>query len=426
MGRVIATWRRHTAHGADRVSQLRLAELAGVSQGQLSKIEAGGHELNNRLDLLRSWAKLLGMPPQLSWFGPIDDYSGTESTAEDPAASVEDVDRREFGTGLLAASGVLALSPAGARALAMTPPARVGKADVHRLARTMAQLRSVDNRLGGDAVVDLAVIQHERARQWLSRSEYTEAVGQQLQAVLAKKAAHTGWLAFDAGRWQAARDYIGEALNRARIADDPQAEAEALKYAVGLANHLRPDREAPQQAAAGQRIARQLGSHRLIALLALHEARSHALLGDLSRFQRALSKAHREAERGDDHRDNDPAWLAFFGPAELLAVEGSSWAILGQHHRAVALLEQAHSHQAPTYQRNRALVQGRLAVAHLGNRDPEQAVANATISLQLLDTGVSSARVTDLLKTVRARVEPYQTKPTVQDFIAHYDQYMAA
>src|SRR4051812_43434433 len=92
MGRVIAAWRRHRAHGADRVSQLRLAELVGVSQGQLSKIESGGHDLNNRLDLLRSWARVLGMPPHLSWFGPIDDYSGTESTAARPADSVEDVD----------------------------------------------------------------------------------------------------------------------------------------------------------------------------------------------------------------------------------------------------------------------------------------------------------------------------------------------
>jgi transcriptional regulator with XRE-family HTH domain len=426
MGKVIAAWRRHPAHGGDRVSQLRLADVAGVSQGQLSKVEAGGHELNNRLDLLRLWAKLLGMPSRLSWFGPIDDHSGTESSDGAPLDSVGDVNRREFGAGLLAASGLLALSPHATRALSATSPARIGRADVHRLARTMAQRRSMDARLGGDALVDLAVLQHERGRQWLSQSRYTDSVGQQIQAVLAEDAANTGWLAFDAGRWDVARDYYAEALSRARVADAPHAEVYALNHAAGLANHLGPDREAAQQAEAGQRIARRLGSHRLIALLAVREARSYAVLGDVERFQRALSRAHREFEIGDDRRDNDPTWISFFDPAELLGLEGTCWADLGQYQRAVPLLEQALSRQAPTFQRNRALYQGRLAVARLGNGDPAHAVANATVTLQLLESGVTSARTAELVRTVRQQVRPYRQEPAVREFVARYDQYVAA
>jgi hypothetical protein len=39
---------------------------------------------------------------------------------------------------------------------------------------------------------------------------------------------------------------------------------------------------------------------------------------------------------------------------------------------------------------------------------------------------ILSARVTELLRTVRAQVRPYQKEPAVQEFVARYDQYLAA
>ncbi|MFL6072521.1 MAG: hypothetical protein ACJ73S_03895 [Mycobacteriales bacterium] len=159
----------------------------------------------------------------------------------------------------------------------------------------------------------------------------------------------------------------------------------------------------------------------------MREARSYAVLGDVERFQRALAKAHREFDLGDDNRGNDPAWISFYDPAELLGLEGTCWADVGQYHRAVPLLEQALSRQAPTYQRNRALYQGRLAVARLGHGDPIHAVANATtVTLQLLESGLGSARTAELVRTVRRQVTPYRQEPAVREFATRYDQYATA
>lgn len=66
MGALAAAWRHHPAHGRG-IAQAELAEQLGLSQGQLSRLEAGRNKVIS-LDRLQHWARVLGIPAELLWF----------------------------------------------------------------------------------------------------------------------------------------------------------------------------------------------------------------------------------------------------------------------------------------------------------------------------------------------------------------------
>lgn len=66
MGKVIRAYRHHRHHGYGGLSQSEVAGWAGISQGQVSRIETGGPLL--RLDQLIYWSLLLGIPQHYLWF----------------------------------------------------------------------------------------------------------------------------------------------------------------------------------------------------------------------------------------------------------------------------------------------------------------------------------------------------------------------
>ena len=66
MGKVIRAYRQHPHHGYGGLAQSEVAGWAGISQGQVSRIETGPPPL--RLDHLIYWSLLLGIPQQYLWF----------------------------------------------------------------------------------------------------------------------------------------------------------------------------------------------------------------------------------------------------------------------------------------------------------------------------------------------------------------------
>jgi transcriptional regulator with XRE-family HTH domain len=96
MGHVVLSYRTHPYHGRKRISQEIAAQWLGVSQAQLSRIEAGPPVQD--LNRLVQWAKVFRIPPELLWFDLPDDG--------------DDMKRRQF----LVAGGATAIAvlPAGA------------------------------------------------------------------------------------------------------------------------------------------------------------------------------------------------------------------------------------------------------------------------------------------------------------------------
>lgn len=86
MGKVIRAYRQHAYHGFCGLSQEQVARWAGISQGWVSRLEAGPPLL--RLDLLIRWALLLGIPQEHLWFD-LPDRAAQERTAGGVPALVD-------------------------------------------------------------------------------------------------------------------------------------------------------------------------------------------------------------------------------------------------------------------------------------------------------------------------------------------------
>lgn len=66
IGQVIRAFRQHDHFGRRDLSQDEVADWAGITQGQLSRIETG--QAVQDLDRLTFWAQLLNIPEQYLWF----------------------------------------------------------------------------------------------------------------------------------------------------------------------------------------------------------------------------------------------------------------------------------------------------------------------------------------------------------------------
>ncbi|SHK94222.1 transcriptional regulator [Actinacidiphila paucisporea] len=314
----------------------------------------------------------------------------TPAAPLDPAYEESDVQRRAFMTGGPAAFATTLLSRADR-------PARAGAAEVAAVHEAVRQIRLHDDRHGGDGLYSAAASALRGAYHLLDETTHSPATATRLASGAGELAISVGWLAHDSGRLPEARSHYAEALATARMASDPALEVHAFCNTSFLARDAGCHREALRAAQAAQVLARDLGSPRLLSLLALREAAGLAGLGELRRCELALARAHSLYGRGP--RDRDPAWMSFFGEAEFAWLEAQAWAALGRPARAAGAARHAVHLQDPHFVRNLALYQAELAVNLRRAGSPTEASSVASIARRLLP-GVRSSRVRTLLTSV--------------------------
>ncbi|WP_329178756.1 tetratricopeptide repeat protein [Streptomyces sp. NBC_01477] len=316
--------------------------------------------------------------------------AASRAAALDPAYEESEVQRRAFVTGGPAAFATALLPRA-------TPPTRAGAAEVAAVREAVRQIRLHDDRHGGDGLYAQAAGALRGAYRLLDDTAHSAATGTGLASGAGELAVSVGWLAHDSGRLPEARSHYAEALATARMAADPALEAHAFCNTSFLARDAGRHREAVRAAQAAQLLARDLGSPRLLSLLALREAGGLAGLGERRRCELALARAHTLYSRGA--ADADPPWMSFFGEAELAGLEAQAWAALGRPARAAAAARHAVRLQDPHFVRNLVLYQAELAINLRRSGDDTEAVAVAGRARRLLP-GVRSARVRAMLATV--------------------------
>lgn len=332
-----------------------------------------------------------------------------------------DVLRRAFMIGGPAAA-LTAMPPLGAVAAAAegrTPSApahrRIGEAEAEALEQAVRRIRLLDDRHGADALYQRAGDSLRSAYELLdSATPSRQSVTDRLHSGAGELAISVGWLAHDSERFVDARSHYAEALATARVADDPALEAHAFCNTAFLARDAGRPREAVRAAQAGQRAAKHLGSARLLSLLTLREAGGWAGLGDRTACQEALSRAHALFERGPS--DPDPAWMSFFGEAELAGLEAQCWSALREWERAAAHAGRAVALQNPHFLRNRALFTAELAGDLAALKRPEEAADAGGKALALLGP-VQSARIRGMLGTTAERLRPYAGNSGVDAFL---------
>ncbi|MFK0168316.1 hypothetical protein ACIQU5_05895 [Streptomyces sp. NPDC090306] len=331
-----------------------------------------------------------------------------------------DVLRRAFMTGGGATVAAVSLGPLGLApdaAAADRPVLRAGSSEASALEEAVRRIRLLDDRHGADGLYRRAAQPLRAAYALLDAGTARQATADRLHAGTGELAVSVGWLAHDSGRFDDARSHYGEALATARMTGDQALEAHAFCNTAFLARDAGRPREAVRAAQAAQRVARPLGSARLMSLLALREAGGWAGLADRPGCERALVRAQALFARG--RSDADPEWMSFYGEAELEGLEAQCWSALGDWPRAARHARRAVRLQDPHFTRNIALYTAELADDLARGGRPDEAAAAGTRVLDLLDL-VQSSRIQTMLAGTARVLLPHRRSPEVGAFLERH------
>ncbi|MGW1954151.1 hypothetical protein ACWCPI_15555 [Streptomyces sp. NPDC001920] len=331
-----------------------------------------------------------------------------------------DVLRRAFMTGGGATMAAASLSPLGLAfdaAAAERPVRRVGGREADALEEAVRRIRLLDDRHGADGLYRRAAAPLRAAYELLDAGATRQATSERIHAGAGELAISVGWLAHDSGRFDDARSHYAEALATARMAGDAAVEAHAFCNTSFLARDAGRPREAVRAAQAAQRVARALGSARLMSLLALREAGGWAGLADRTGCEQALVRAQALFERG--RSDADPEWMTFYGEAELEVLEAQCWSTLGNWQRAARHAGRAAKLQDPHFTRNIALYTAELADDLARGGRPDEAAAAGMRVLDLLDQ-VQSSRVQTMLAGTARVLLPHRRASGVSAFLERH------
>ncbi|MFF7190289.1 hypothetical protein ACFZAR_34825 [Streptomyces sp. NPDC008222] len=347
-------------------------------------------------------------------FGKGPEYLGFQPPAtlgvDAPAVEqeiIQPVNRREaLAAGAGAAVGLPWLTPSPASARPGSSEVKVEEADVQVLKETATDLDAIDQRFGGDRLWRSARSHLMWVEHLIGVGIYSKEIGQELHQIAGQLTTSLGWFCYDADRQHEARVYFSEALNTALLEGDEPLATRTLSNMARQSVDLDKPRESVRFARlAEQHTAAWSAPPRVTALVAIRAAQGYARMGDELNASTAIKRAWRAFDRGVS--DQDPEWALFLNEAELVCLEGMCRSDLGQHRRAVRLLERSATLQDIEHSRNRGMCLARLAGAAVQNRDLDRSVSAAQESLRLIDGGMASTRNRRQLVVVRDGLKPY-------------------
>ncbi|MDH6609700.1 tetratricopeptide (TPR) repeat protein [Streptomyces sp. SAI-208] len=331
-----------------------------------------------------------------------------------------DVLRRAFMTGGGATVAAASLGPIGLAldaTAAGRPVRRAGTGEAGALEEAVRRIRLLDDRHGADGLYQRAAAPLRAAYALLDAGATRQTTVDRLHSGAGELAISVGWLAHDSGRFDDARSHYAEALATARVTGDDALEAHAFCNTAFLARDAGRPREAVRAAQAAQRVARPLGSPRLMSLLALREAGGWAGLADRTGCEQALARAQAYFERGLS--DADPEWMSFYGEAELEGLEAQCWSTLGDWRRAARHARRAAALQDPHFTRNIALYTAELADDLARGGHPDEGAAAGLRVLELLGE-VQSSRVQTMLAATARVLLPHRRASGVSAFLERH------
>ncbi|MFE1246456.1 hypothetical protein [Streptomyces sp. NPDC058735] len=345
---------------------------------------------------------------------PYDPYQPHDTYEE------SDVLRRAFMTGGGATVAAASLGPVGLAldaAAAQRPARRAGASDAGALEEAVRRIRLLDDRHGADGLYRRAAAPLRAAYALLDAGATRQTTVDRLYSGAGELAISVGWLAHDSGRFDDARSHYAEALATARMTGDPGLEAHAFCNTAFLARDAGRPREAVRAAQAAQRVARPVGSPRLMSLLALREAGGWAGLADRVGCEQALVRAQALFDRGPS--DADPEWMSFYGEAELEGLEAQCWSALGDWRRAARHARRAAQLQDPHFKRNIALYTAELADDLARHGWPDEAAVAGMRVLDLLEE-VQSSRIQTMLAATARVLAPHRRASGVSAFLERH------
>lgn len=391
------------------VSQRHIAALTAQSQSEISEILKGRQVM--AYEVLGRIADGLGIPR--GYMGLAYDASSTALAGTAAADQRDDPGEDEQVRRLLAHAAQVTIGATVGDAEEWaeplppteTPvPYRIGMADVEQIEAVTRTLRALDYRHGGGVCRD-AVVAQLTWSQRLLRATCPESVTLRLHQALADQHNLAGWTSFDVGLYGAARGHLARALEQAKYARNSSLAANVL-YRMGRV-HLHCDRilDALRFFQLGQICAQDASCERTVAMLFANEAWAYALLGDGDLALKSINRASDELARARDRES--PAWVSFFGTADLDATSGMVHADLAVTHLdshlgiAERFLTEALGQRDPSMARSRAFELTALATVQLRAGDMSSGLANGDEAVTLA-TEIRSVRIIDRLAPLQA------------------------
>ncbi|WP_413115905.1 tetratricopeptide repeat protein [Streptomyces sp. CY1] len=297
----------------------------------------------------------------------------------------------------------------------------VTPAVVDRLSQRVQSLRALEQEAGGGGFIESGKTDLELIIRMLDNGRYTEETESRLYALAAEVCCLLGWMNYDASFNSAAQKYYAAALRASRAANDDTLGAHTLCFmAVQAATHQE------QMAAVGLMetadSVRRRVSLTMQASLAAHQATVLLKAGQEKAAGQALNRAFAALDRSNG--DDTPAYLQWFGEAQLRSTEGRFLLSTGQAAKATDALEKSVDH-AP--QRDQAVRCGALALAYQQAGDLDGALDATNRALDLIDNaGIHTQRGVERLREVYKALAPYRSEAKVTEVRARIAALAAA
>lgn len=288
--------------------------------------------------------------------------------------------------------------------------ARVGSAQWRSAELMLDVFATHDAMFGGGARPALSAYLATDVAGWLSAPSSARN-RHRLMLVAARLTYVAGYMCFDENLNGAAQAYYRTAAQLAAEAGDPGGYTAALRAMSIQAYHLGHRSTARQLADAATS-----HSHRLAighsAQLSGQLAVAAAGVGDRRTAFAELTRAQRLLAKGE----NAHGTLSAYHLAALAHQEAETLAATGDRPGAISALTLSLRHRPGNERRARALTTARLAELHLDEGHLEQACATWHAFLDD-QTHLLSARATDALASLRARLRPYQRTAVARNLL---------
>jgi transcriptional regulator with XRE-family HTH domain/tetratricopeptide (TPR) repeat protein len=389
------------------ISYSRLGEACGIKPERVGSLARGEGSITS-FEKIAKIADELGIPGRMVGLAPRLWELGSpapESTKVSPDAI--------WDGGILLRRDVLKTAAAGLGTMIGLPLVanghRVGSRVPAMLRRRSADLRQLDNVLGGGDTLVIYLREYQATRALLKDGLYSEHIGKQLLTVLAEQAQQAGWAAFDSGDQFSATRLYEASKHAAREGGDKLLEGNA--YAFLAYQQIESDPvSAVQLATASCDAAGDTAVGSAGALLHERRAWAHAIAGNAKDTADALDQARDAvAKRATEPQ---PDWSAWVDDTELRIMTGRCWTELKRPLRAVPVLEAVLGEFTDSYARDKALYSTWLAKSYLDAGEIEQAAATADRILDLC-AGVASVRPRQQLVGVLTQLNEHRDQPEV-------------
>jgi transcriptional regulator with XRE-family HTH domain len=434
------------AHG---LTQGKIAELTGKSQGRLSEWRTG-KRAPSAVSVFQSFADGLGMPPTARRALGLDpetpgmpglavprprsapeldvglDYPGTPAQA---AGNVSVLWQADLADQQLVERGLVTpaawneaslrwlLAPAAIPGGDGDGPggARIGMGDVERFRATVMMFRELDDRFGGGHAREALIryLQGDAVR--LLRGRYPDTVGGALLSAVAEATQLAAWMTYDSTPHSPqAQRYFIQALGLAQAAGNRVLGALILDSMSHQATFTGRFREAASLAQAARTGTTEIATATLTAHFHVMEARALARLGEARGCDLALAAAVAQYERR--RPEDDPAWFQYFDEAELSAEFGHC---LRDLHRARDAAEHAGRSVGASadgrFARSDFFATMVLADSCLAAGDAEQACA-AALTAMAAGEQIRSGRCVNYLREFRDHLAAAGGTAAVREF----------